>query len=117
MATPCVTGIIAQWLQADPTLSVADVRKILQETSDNDQFTTDPSTLYSGNLIQAGAGKINALAGLKYILGTQTDIIDINADGSTAASAQKGIFNVAGQRLSKPTRGINLIDGKKVYVP
>lgn len=117
MATPCVTGIIAQWLQADPTLSVADVRKILQETSDNDQFTTDPSTLYSGNLIQAGAGKINALAGLKYILGTQTDIIDLEADGTTAASAQKGIFNVAGQRLSKPTKGINLINGKKVYVP
>ena len=41
----------------DDIKTLADVRKILQETSDNDQFTTDPSTLYSGNLIQAGAGK------------------------------------------------------------
>ncbi|MBQ6964609.1 MAG: hypothetical protein IJP82_02815 [Bacteroidaceae bacterium] len=32
------------------------------------------------------------------------------------AAAQQSIFNVAGQRLATPQKGINIINGKKVYV-
>ena len=64
MATPNVTGIVALWLQADPTLTVAKVRQLIQSSTDNDIYTTDVSKIPSGNKVQAGAGKINALKGL-----------------------------------------------------
>lgn len=61
MAAPVVTGIIALWLQADPTLSVENVREIIAKTSDYDEAcAADPR--------RAGHGKINALRGLEYIL-------------------------------------------------
>ena len=31
-------------------------------------------------------------------------------------AADKSVFNVAGQKLSAPAKGLNIIDGKKVYV-
>lgn len=79
MATPCVTGIVALWLEADPFLSVADVRHIMRMTSDNDVFTTDPDMIPSGDLRQAGCGKINALKGLQLLTG-ETDIV-MNDEG------------------------------------
>lgn len=40
------------------------------------------------------------------------------ADASaTGSSARKGIYNLQGQPLSSPVQGINIIGGKKVYVP
>ena len=72
MAAPVVSGIIALWLQADPTLTVADVREVLKQTCDYDEFCeAEPA--------RAGMGKINALRGLEYIL-SKTDIKDVNAD-------------------------------------
>lgn len=63
MASPAAAGIIALWLQADPTLTVADVRKVLKESADYDKFCeAEPA--------RVGVGKINALRGLEYILST-----------------------------------------------
>lgn len=36
---------------------------------------------------------------------------------SSASSAHRGVYNLHGQRLSSPSHGINIIGGKKVYVP
>lgn len=72
MASPFAAGVIALWLQADPTLNVDDVKKIIAETSTNDTYTRARPEA-------SGAGKINAAAGLRYILennaaiGTVTD--------------------------------------------
>lgn len=63
MASPAAAGIIALWLQADPTLTTADVRKVLKESADYDKFCeAEPA--------RVGVGKINALRGLEYILST-----------------------------------------------
>ena len=40
-----------------------------------------------------------------------TDIKDINADNQ----GKTVIYNLGGQRLSKPQKGINIINGKKVF--
>jgi len=62
MATPVVTGIIALWLEAEPSLTYEDVMKTIKETSMHDRFTGDvPDGIF-------GQGKIDALAGLKHIL-------------------------------------------------
>lgn len=64
MSTPVVTGSIALWLQADPSLTVADALDIIQKTAvvDNDvtSSTADP--------VQWGAGKFDAYAGLKEVI-------------------------------------------------
>ena len=38
------------------------------------------------------------------------------ADVRATESVQNGIFNLAGQRLSKPAKGINIMSGKKILV-
>ena len=69
MSCPVVSGIVALWLQADPTLTLDDIKEILAHTSRNDEFTT-------ANPIRWGYGKIDAAAGIAYINGT-TSITDI----------------------------------------
>lgn len=62
MSTPLVAGAIACWLQADPTLTYADVQDIITTTAviDDDVRAGDP--------VQWGAGKFDALAGLKEVI-------------------------------------------------
>lgn len=49
-------------------------------------------------------------------------LIYLGADPATAVSSVekkapvKAIFNVAGQKVSAPVKGLNIIDGKKVYI-
>lgn len=62
MATPAAAGVVATWLQADPNLTAAKVRTILQETANKDSYVT------SGDPVRWGAGKIDALAGLKRVI-------------------------------------------------
>ncbi len=60
-SSPVMAGIIALWLEACPSLSVADVRDILQRTSRFDrQCLAAP-----GGVMQAGSGKADALAGMR----------------------------------------------------
>ena len=58
MASPFAAGVVALWLEAAPMLKVQDVKDILQETSDTD-------FLINAEIEKWGAGKINALAGMK----------------------------------------------------
>lgn len=62
MSTPFVAGSIALWLEADPTLKVADVRDIIQSTATVDE------QVEAGDPVRWGAGKFNALAGLKEVI-------------------------------------------------
>jgi len=61
MAAPLVTGVVALWLQANPDLTVTDVREILDATSWQDLRVN------MGDSNAWGAGKIDAFAGLKYV--------------------------------------------------
>ena len=76
MSAPTVAGIIAQWLQINPDLSPSDIKNIIAQTAIKDNFTTSPH--FGPN------GKIDAMAGVRYLLGiTDDDFIlgDANGDG------------------------------------
>lgn len=72
MSCPFVTGTLALWLQADPTLTMDDVRNILRNTSTNDSYTEAAPERF-------GYGKINVARGLEYILG-KASIGSVTAD-------------------------------------
>lgn len=69
MATPVAAGIVALWLQAASEsgidLTVNDVKEIMEATAINDTYTTT-----GANASHFGKGKIDALAGIQYILGS-----------------------------------------------
>lgn len=62
MACPAVTGIIALWLEADPSLTMDEIKDIIATTSQKTENMTldDPA--------QVGYGLIDAYAGLKEVL-------------------------------------------------
>lgn len=62
MACPCVAGICALWLQANPELTPAQIKTAMKETAIKD---TNVNGTYASHF---GQGKIDALAGLAYIL-------------------------------------------------
>ena len=72
MATPVAAGIVALWLQAakevGKELTVNDVKEVMKQTAINDAYTTTGS-----HASHFGNGKIDALAGIKLILGATTD--------------------------------------------
>lgn len=77
MASPHVTGTIATWLQAYPYLTPADIRTVLDNTSRTDEYTgTCPNNTW-------GRGKIDAYAGLKYILKSYTSGVESPTYSST----------------------------------
>ena len=118
MACPHAAGIVALWMQAKPTLTVNEIKDILKATCVNDTWTTDVANIPSGNKIQAGYGKIDALAGLYKILGT-TAIETIGADGhreatpATMYSVDAPVYNMMGQQVDKSHRGMVIYKGRK----
>lgn len=77
MSAPTVAGIIALWLQANPRLSVAEVKDILAQTAIKDQFTNGAKHDQFGP-----NGKIDAYAGMMLVLkrlGEKKG--DVNFDG------------------------------------
>jgi subtilisin family serine protease len=118
MSTPVVTGIVALWMQAKPTLTVNEILDVMKNTCVNDEFTTNTAMIPSGNRLQAGLGKIDCLAGLKQILGT-TDIESISMDGhreatpATMYSVDAPVYNMMGQRVDKSQKGLVIYKGRK----
>ena len=105
MAAPVVTGTIALWLQADPTLSVQDVREIIAKTA-------VPVT--GADPVQAGHGLIDALAGLKYILSERTGIDNVTFSQPT----DNHIFTLDGREVKgTPSHGIYVTRGRKIVAP
>ena len=106
--------------EADSDLTYDDVRSLIRETSYNDEYTTNPYLIPSWNVIQAGAGKIDALAGLEKLVGT-TAIQMVGEDGprhatpATMHDVDGNCYNTLGQRVSKNTKGIVIYKGK-LYV-
>lgn len=80
MATPFVAGVVALWLQADPTLTIADVREVIAATAIKDEHVAAAPHRF-------GAGKIDALAGIKYILTQMGGVSDVVADSKIMISS------------------------------
>lgn len=75
MATPCVSGIIAQWLQAcvekGKTATPDYIKEVMENTWITDQWTNGTGSGAHGAKTFGTHGKIDAIAGLQYILGVQ----------------------------------------------
>lgn len=72
MATPAAAGIVALWLQAGKeagkSMTTSYVKEVMQQTAMRDAFVTT-----GANASHFGQGKIDALAGIQYILGTSSE--------------------------------------------
>lgn len=69
MACPFTTGTIGLWLQADPTMKYADVMEIINTTSSRNNIDENRSDdKYNNYPERWGAGKLEALAGIKKII-------------------------------------------------
>ena len=70
-------------------------------------------------LIEAGYGKIDALGGLKHILGISTDIETVAANGHREATpatmyrVDAPVYNMMGQRVGKSQKGLVIYKGSK----
>ena len=109
MSCPVVSGIIALWLQADPTLTLDDIKDILAHTSRNDEFT-------AVNPVKWGYGKIDAAAGMAYI-NRPTVITEVPTD-EPSQTEDSLWYDITGR--SYPTRptapGIYIHAGSKYAI-
>ena len=93
MATPFMTGVAALWLQADPTMTCADIKDVLANSSITDaNFTADQERF--------SAGKVDAAAGLMYIMQNQLAAIgSVDTDNSVSplliTASAEGVYTVA----------------------
>lgn len=79
MASPFAAGTVALWLEADPTLTVEDVRDIMKQTAKRDSYVE------AGDQVQWGAGKLDALAGIIEVLKrSNAGVSSITADDESA---------------------------------
>lgn len=78
MASPVMAGVAALWLEADPTLTPSEILEIAQETASKDSYVTNGTV--AGSPVQWGAGKLEALEGLKEILRRNAGIGSIIVD-------------------------------------
>lgn len=99
MACPFVSGTIALWLEACPGLRANEVKQIIEKTSDNDSFT---STLDQKG--RWGAGKINALAGLKEAI-----VMSASVESTLVDNADQNLMVVAkgGKQFEVSCPGVN----------
>ena len=116
MACPVVAGIVALWLEAAPTLSLDEVKEVMANSSDNDDFT-------SSNPIRWGYGKINAKGGIDYINDRISGIANNTANSSSLTD--DGIYDLSGRRVSVSSassvasvlpKGIYVRNGRKFVV-
>ena len=111
MATPCAAGVVALYLQADPTLDVDRVKEVIAETA-----TAYPAGS-SSPVMSRGNGIINALAGIEYILQHQGPTIVAKPDAVNfegyAGETYTETINVKGYNL---TQNITIAkSGSNVY--
>lgn len=110
MSTPLVAGIIALWLQADPSLSVAEARDIAVNTASKDVLNIDDP--------RWGAGNIDAFAGLNEVISRSgivgvkdaLNVVSIKKTGNdyyeisvpeTSTGISINIFDISGRKIKQ----------------
>ena len=75
MSSPFVAGVVGLWLQAWPDMTVQQCLDIINESSIQDRYTKT-------NTKRWGAGKIDALAGLKLAIERHASLEGVSADSN-----------------------------------
>ncbi len=88
MASPIAAGIVALWLQADPTLKYEDVLKVFEATAKR------PEESMSDNNTAWGYGGIDAYEGIKYVLNAGVNDIKIDAAKPLITSRGTNVYEV-----------------------
>ena len=83
MAAPVMTGVVALWLQANPTLSPAQIAQIAQQTAVKTKYFSEA---------WGPAGQLDAYAGLKLAIATD-GAAQLVADKANVLVAKKGFDN------------------------
>lgn len=110
MATPAVTGIVATWLQANPTLTPDEVKAIIKQTATRDNY------VMAGNRVQWGSGKIEAYKGLQYILTTGVKSIEVKQDNVLFYPNADGTYNLYTQGESQGVSvSVSSLSGKSAW--
>lgn len=116
MSTPVVSGSIALWKEADPTLRYDDIQDIIARTSIKDEdVTADPT-----QRVKWGAGKFSAFYGLIEVLRRKgiNSISDISTDPGNAVvirKAGKSSFDVMASGASSVHIEVFSVAGQQVY--
>lgn len=87
MSCPFVAGVVGLWLQACPTLTYEDVVDVIKNTSVSQDASAGGGIIIPGmgentDKYRWGAGKIDAVAGLKYVLNNYSSVENIYSDNS-----------------------------------
>lgn len=107
-ASPAVAGAVALWLQADPTLTVAQIKDIMAQSCRKDEFVEASPERF-------GYGKVDVKHGLELVLERKSTGIRELADDENVNSHR--VYMLDGRQVfGTPTRGLYIIDGKKVLV-
>lgn len=90
MAAPHVAGILATWLEANPSLTPEDVRSVLEKTAIKDSRTSETP----GNAW--GYGKIDAWKGLKEVIRLSETTIRAETllSDKMYKTFERGVFNI-----------------------
>lgn len=111
MATPYMTGTAALWLQADPTLTCADIKEVLANSCKSDAQTAATPDRF-------GYGKLDANAGLMYILTKELGAIgDVESDMESPLvvnTVAEGVYTVALAGNSSFTVSLTDMQGRTV---
>lgn len=75
MSCPFFSGVVAMWLEADNSLKYSDIMNVINATC-----VKDLQVIAGGNAERWGAGKVDALAGIKYVLDNKASLGGIAAD-------------------------------------
>lgn len=118
MACPVVGGIVALWLQACPTLTPEQVKKVLAKTCvktpDFDTYPAVEDELGTKNYYH-GYGMIDAKAGLDYILSHfATGIQNVECDENKTAN--NIVYDAIGRRVSVMSHGHLYIKNGRAYI-
>lgn len=106
MSSPVAVAVIAMWLQVCPTLTVDQI---------NETFRAVCPTLWDGATDVPSFGPYNggsAYAGLNFII--ENFLTGIKSV-SVSRPSSPYVYNMVGQRVSsRPSRGIYIVNGRKV---